>query len=534
MHLDLPRAGRRAAACLAALAALAACDSSSESLPRVGAALQEVSGNDQSAAAGARVANPVVVRVVDDRGRPVEGELVVFRVVSGGGTLAAGTAQSDEAGEARDLWTLGTSSAAADSQRVEARLSLNSGGQAATVTFRATARPGAVTDFVVLSGGAQEGSAGAALPAPVVGRAIDQFGNPVPGATVTWTVRSGGGQITPTSTTDAAGNTSAAWVLGGEVNVPQRAAATVGSAPAAEVVAFAGVTQGTVVTRLSGNQQTGPASTQLPQPLVVRVLHANGTPVVGVPVTWTVSQGGGYVAASSLTNAQGEASTAWAFATTLGTHSVAARISSGVGVVFTGTATAGAPAGIEKAIGDVSGTVGMPVTLAARVRDIGGNPVPGVTVTWATSSGGSFQPASSVTDAQGIARTQWTLPTTSGSHTATASTGNLTTAPFGVFAAPGPVTTLATVPGSVTVSVGQSATAQVVARDRYGNEVLARFVSGVVENSAIAQAFADSEPRGRSTLFFITGRSPGQTTLTISYQQTGSPQVTATVPITVR
>lgn len=518
MHLNLSRAARRAAAGLAALAALAGCgDSSNGPTPREPAALQEVRGNDQSAAAGARVAEPIVVRVMDDRGRPVKGELVVFRVVSGGGTLAAGAAQTDAQGEARDLWTLGTSAAPADSQRVEARVSLNAGGQAPTVIFRATARPGAVANLVGLSGGAQEGSAGAALPDSLTVRAIDQFGNPVPGVTVNWTVSSGGGQITATSTTSAAGNAGAAWVLGGEVNAAQRAAATVAGAPAAEFIAFAGITQGTTVTRRSGNQQTGPAGTQLPQPLVVRVLHANGTPVVGVPVTWTVSQGGGYVAASSLTDAQGEASTTWAFATFVGAHTVRAQLSSGLGVIFTGTATPGAPAGIEKASGDVNGTVGRPVTLAARVRDIGGNPVPGVTVTWATNSGGSVQPASSVTDAQGIARTEWTLPTTTGSYTATASAAGFTTAPFSAFAAPGPVASITFSPVAPTVRVGGSTGVNFTAVDQYGNTVVTRnsVVSSSNEYLATASLFILG---GRETLAVSGHRAAGQATITVRTQ----------------
>ena len=528
MHLSLLRAGRRAAACLAALAALAACDSPNESRPRVAAALQEVTGNDQSAAVGARVTNPIVVRVVDDRGRPVEGALVAFRVTSGGGSLAAGSAQTDAQGEARDLWTLGTSTAPADSQRVEARLSLNASGQAATVVFRATARPGAVAMLVLLRGGTQEGSAGAPLPDSLMVRAVDEFGNPVPGATVNWTVRSGGGQITPTSTTDAAGNTRAAWVLGNVVTVAQTAAATVAGAPTIEFTAFAGVTTSTVILRVSGNQQTGPAGAQLPLPLVVRVIRSNGTPVVGVPVTWTVSQGGGYVAASSVTNAQGEASTSWAFATAVGVHSVRPQISNGAFTTFTATATAGAPAAIDKAVGDLSGTAGMPVTLVARVLDIGGNPVPFVTVTWASASGGSFQPASSVTDAQGIARTAWTLPTTTGTYTATARTGNLTSPPFTAYAAPGPVARLTFSPAAPTVQAGQGTTVNFTAADQYGNTVVTR--NSVIEtsNQAVATAFIFLLG-GRETIS-LRGNAAGQATITVRPQ--GAPAGSFQVQVT--
>jgi hypothetical protein len=60
--------------------------------------------------------------------------------------------------------------------------------------------------------------------------------------------------------------------------------------------------------------------------------------------------------------------------------------------------------------------------VTVRVRDTFGNPVPGVTVTFAPTGGGTASPATAVTRADGTARTAWTLGTTAGTQTLQAST----------------------------------------------------------------------------------------------------------------
>lgn len=68
--------------------------------------------------------------------------------------------------------------------------------------------------IVVWSGDGQAGSVGTHLPDPLVVRVVDSNSLPVLGVSVTWTVQSGGGTITPSSVTDTAGYASAAWTMG--------------------------------------------------------------------------------------------------------------------------------------------------------------------------------------------------------------------------------------------------------------------------------------------------------------------------------
>src|SRR5258705_472574 len=76
-----------------------------------------VSGDGQKGAPGSELPDPLVVRVEDSRGRPVSGQIVNFRVVSGGGSVFAGAAISNRTGLVQERWTLGFGGL----QRVEAR-----------------------------------------------------------------------------------------------------------------------------------------------------------------------------------------------------------------------------------------------------------------------------------------------------------------------------------------------------------------------------------------------------------------------------
>lgn len=64
-------------------------------------------GNGQEAVAGTALPEPIAVRVLDEVGRPVAGQIVLFEVTAGGGEVFAGAAMTDSRGYAREWWTLG-------------------------------------------------------------------------------------------------------------------------------------------------------------------------------------------------------------------------------------------------------------------------------------------------------------------------------------------------------------------------------------------------------------------------------------------
>ncbi|HEV3051430.1 MAG TPA: Ig-like domain-containing protein, partial [Longimicrobium sp.] len=69
---------------------------------------------------------------------------------------------------------------------------------------------------------------------------------------------------------------------------------------------------------VSGDQQTGPAGSTLPQPLVVRAEDPWQQPVKNAEVTFT-APGGSFQPATVRTDAQGLASVTWTLPTTPGT-----------------------------------------------------------------------------------------------------------------------------------------------------------------------------------------------------------------------
>ncbi len=70
--------------------------------------LAKVSGDGQEGLAGAVLAEPFVVSVLDEDGAAIAGAVVTFSVTAGGGTLSATTATTDANGQARSRLTLGS------------------------------------------------------------------------------------------------------------------------------------------------------------------------------------------------------------------------------------------------------------------------------------------------------------------------------------------------------------------------------------------------------------------------------------------
>jgi hypothetical protein len=129
----------------------------------------------------------------------------------------------------------------------------------------------------------------------------------------------------------------------------------------------------------------------------------------------------------------------------------------------------------------------LPEPIVVEVLDQYGNPVPGVEVEFATTDGGSVSAAIVVTDANGEARTDWTLGTIAGPNvlTATVVGAGAGSATFTATATPGP-------PARVLTTTGDDQSAEVASvlpgelvatvTDRYDNPVPDVAVSWVVSS----------------------------------------------------
>lgn len=162
--------------------------------------VQKISGDNQVGLPGQQLADPYVVRVVDEFGGVVPGAIVYFRILPGdGGSLSASSAVTDSTGNASVLATLPNQ--LNDSQTVEAGLASGT----STVTFISFTALEATDAAKIrkVSGDGQRGITKDTLLDPLVVEVTNTDGIVVPGAQVMWEVVSANGgsvRSTPTVT----------------------------------------------------------------------------------------------------------------------------------------------------------------------------------------------------------------------------------------------------------------------------------------------------------------------------------------------
>jgi hypothetical protein len=115
---------------------------------------------------------------------------------------------------------------------------------------------------------------------------------------------------------------------------------------------------------VSGNSQSGPVNTQLPQPIRVRITDSNGNPVPNFVVNFVATSGGGSVfGEAEETNSSGYVDELWTLGPRLGAQTLAAQSvnsSTGAGVTYgTFTATATPPANVVVVAQNGSGLIMM-------------------------------------------------------------------------------------------------------------------------------------------------------------------------------
>ena len=190
----------------------------------------------------------------------------------------------------------------------------------------------------------------------------------------------------------------------------------------------------TTLVEISGDGQSAVVSTELANPFVVEVRDQNGDGLSGVTVAFSVVNGGGSLSVASVTTgADGRASTTLTLGSTAGTNTVTATatgITTPVTFTATGTAAGLVATTLERISGNAQtadvGTV-LPDPIVVQVNDQNGDPLPGVTVTFAiTALDGSLSPTSVATNASGQAETVWTLGATAGINRLSATAAGVT------------------------------------------------------------------------------------------------------------
>ena len=174
---------------------------------RIPKTLEIVSGGDQEGPPRAALENPFVVEVRDQAEKPLPDVEVSFSVSSGGGMLSATSVRTNSNGRAESRLTLGpnpgTNTVTVSVAGIQAQQTFNAEGIRIPLAFW------------IISGDTQQGLPGEALAKPFVVEVRDQSGEPLPGAQVIFSVSSGGGTLSVTSTTtDSDGRAESILTLG--------------------------------------------------------------------------------------------------------------------------------------------------------------------------------------------------------------------------------------------------------------------------------------------------------------------------------
>jgi hypothetical protein len=191
--------------------------------------------------------------------------------------------------------------------------------------------------ITIVQGNDQVAQAGRQLATPLVLRVVDAFGRGVPRQTASLIVATGGGVVDPaTAVSDTNGEMRVRWTLG-MATQSQTIQATVSGVPAVAVNATALFPNQVVL--VQGGSQTGKVALPLKNDVVVRVVGPGSLPMVGVVVSFRVTEGGGALSAqSATTNALGEVAVKWTLGAVAGPNTLVATTGELAGVVVAAVA----------------------------------------------------------------------------------------------------------------------------------------------------------------------------------------------------
>lgn len=417
--------GQRGSARIFAALLTGPTDTATITIQPVPSAIALVSGGGQSGTVSKPLGAPLVVRVTAGDGLGVSGVNVAFAVASGGGSVG-GSAVTGSDGTAQTAWTLGS---AVGTQTVTATAT----GVAGSVTFSATA----TQPRLAFSGGI--GTVQATVPFAVnvtmqdgSGAALTSFNGPVSlglgnnpasdalAGTLTANAVNGVASFTGLTLRKVATGVTLSASANGVTTITSDAF-DVGPGPASKLVFTVQPTNAAIGGSIGSIAVAARDAADNPTPSFVgtvtlalnsSVAGAALSGVVSVPaIAGVASFGGLSVNAAGIGYTLTASSGSLASATSLG-FTVASGVATTIQVINGANQTAAVGAALS------------PITVL--VTDAGGNPKPGVAITFAVATGGgSLSTTSATTSTAGQASTTWTLGLAGGTQTITATAAGI-------------------------------------------------------------------------------------------------------------
>jgi hypothetical protein len=260
--------------------------------------ISATAGAGQAAQVGTAFAQPLVVTVTDANGFPVSGVSVTFTAPSSwaGGTFPGGqttiTATISGNGQVSESFTADT---VAGSYAVTATVA----GVGTGAAFGLANTAGAPAAITVTSGSGQSATVATGFALPLVATVTDQFGNPVAGASVTFTAPASGaggtfsnGLATITAATAANGQASVTFTSNTLAGSYQVTATADGVSTAALFSLTNQAGPAALLSVVQGSGQSAKVNAAFAVPLEVLVTDKYGNAVSGVQVTFTAPTNG--------------------------------------------------------------------------------------------------------------------------------------------------------------------------------------------------------------------------------------------------
>jgi hypothetical protein len=363
------------------LICVAACSGDNLLLPSDGepahiTALQ----SNMTGTVGQPLEDSLVVEVTDPGGRPVPEVEVTFVPPAGGVVEPAGPVTTDSEGRAAVHYILST---VAGSQMVEARAPIVPADNAVAV-FAVIANPEPAEALVKdeRNGDGQSAQVSTVLPESLAVKAVDRFGNGVPGIEVTWDAEDG--QVSPASVvTGADGRAATARTLGddpGPYPTVARAGTLDGSPITFNATAFAAPRPQLVL--VAQPSTTAAAGVPLAEQPVLQLQDATGAPLLrdDVSVTAQIADGGGSL--SGRTTVRSDANGSVRFTDLelrgeIGTRTLIFAADGFTPVTSAAIVVQPGPPSDESSLSVGNGTAGVTTPITVALRDEFGNRIPG-------------------------------------------------------------------------------------------------------------------------------------------------------------
>lgn len=361
-----------------------------------------------------------------------------------------------------------------------------------------------------IRGDEQFGTVGEALPVRPTIQALNGSGDPVEGVEVRWSVRRGGGSVSAaTGVTDASGEVSVDWTMGG-TSENQILDVAADGLPTVSFEATAAYPVTSIAISPTESELSPGGSAQL----TATARDQFGSVVENVRFDWS----------SSSTAVATISSTGLLRAVAVGNATITAR-AEGLSVTHRATVTAVQEEARDLIRSNGSGQTArvgqtLPTWPAVRVVDRNGNGVAGVGVSWQVVTGrGQVSSANTTTDGNGSSSVSWTLGERAGPQELAATVANVGSVSFDAEALAGPIATLEVWPGSSSLTEGESLQLSVNARDQYGNPIADPSVSWSSNSTGIARVTQsgriDAVAPGSTTIRASAGNASDQHQVTV-------------------